>query len=66
MKLWYWFLIVLLIVGLALLFAGSYYVQTGEKGRGWELMMYSVFPLGLLIAVVALYFERWRKRWWER
>jgi len=66
MKLWYLFLVILLIVGLALFFVGNYYIQTGEVERGWELMLYSAFPLAFLIAVVALYFERWRRRWWER
>ena len=51
MRLWHWFLAILLGVGLALFFLGYYYIQIGEVERGWELMVYSVFPLGFLLAV---------------
>jgi len=67
MRLWYWFLLILLVIGLVLLFVGQYYIFTlKEYGFGWELTVYSTFILGFLVAVAALYFERWRRRWWEK
>jgi cell division protein FtsW (lipid II flippase) len=67
MRLWYWFLLILLIVGLVLLFVAAYYIYILEEYEfGWELGIYGSIILGFLVAVAALYFERWRRRWWER
>ena len=67
MRLWYWFLLILLIIGLTLVFAGEYYILViGEYGLGWELSIYGAIILGFLLAVGLLYFERWRRRWWQK
>jgi hypothetical protein len=67
MRLWYWFLLILLIVGFVLLVIGQYCIfALKEYGIGWELSLYSAFILGFLLAAAALYFERWRRRWWQR
>lgn len=67
MRPWYWFLLILLVVGLVLVIVGQYRILvTEEYESGWELSLYGAIILGFLLAVAALYFERWRRRWWER
>ena len=67
MRLWYKFLLVLLVVGLILVFVGEYYILVvGEYGLGWELSVYGAIILAFLLAVGMLYFERWRRRWWQK
>jgi len=67
MRLWYWFLLILAVVGLALISFGQYYILVvKEYESGWELSIYGAIILGFLLAVGLLYFERWRRRWWER
>jgi uncharacterized membrane protein len=67
MRLWYWFLLILLVVGLVLLFVAQYHIYTlKEYEFGWELTVYVTIILGFLVAVVALYFERWKRRWWRK
>jgi len=60
MRLWYWFLLILLAIGLILVFVG------GEYGLGWELSLYGTIILSFLFAVGMLYFERWRRRLWQK
>lgn len=67
MRLWYWFLLILLVVGLILVLVGQYYILiVGEHELGHVLSVYGAIVLGFLLAVVALYFERWRRKWWRR
>lgn len=67
MRLWYWFLSVLLIIGLALVILGQYHIFALEEYElGWELSMYGAIILGFLLAVGLLYLERWRRRWWQK
>lgn len=67
MRPWYWFLLILLLVGVVLVILGEYYILiVGEYGFGWELSIYGAIILGFLLAVAALYFERWRRKWWQR
>lgn len=67
MRLWYRFLLILLVIGLILVLLGQYYIFiVKEYGLGWELSMYGVIILGFVLAVGLLYFERWRRRWWQR
>ena len=67
MRLWYWFLLILLVIGLILVLLGQYYIFiVKEYGLGWELSMYGAIILSFVLAVGLLYFERWRRRWWQR
>ena len=67
MRLWYWFLLILLAVGLVLFFVGQHRILvTEEYESGWELSLYGAIILGFLLAVGLLYFERWRRRWWQK
>jgi len=64
MRLWYKFLLVLLVIGLILLFLGKHYVlRIGEYTLGWDVV--GAIILAFLLAVGLLYFERWRRRWWQ-
>jgi len=66
-RLWYWFLLILLVVGIVLLAISQYYIFVlKEYGLGWELSIYSALILGFLLAVGMLYFERWRRKWWQK
>jgi hypothetical protein len=71
-RLWYWFLLILFILGLVLFLLGNYYFSIVDsenpqsKEFGWELMLYSVFPLAILLAIGLLYFERWWKKHMRR
>lgn len=76
MRLWYWFLLVLFVIGIVLFLLGNYYIyvlgsgnpQSNETQFGWELMLCSIFPFAILMAIGALYFARWwkrhKQRWW--
>jgi len=67
MRLWYWFLLILLAVGIVLLAISQYYIYIlKEYGLGWELSIYSALILSFLLAVGMLYFERWRRKWWQK
>ena len=67
MRLWYWLLLTLLVIGLILVLLGQYYIFIlKEYGLGWELSLYGAIILGFVLAVGLLYFERWRRRWWQR
>jgi len=67
MRLWYLFLLILLVAGLLLVILGEYYILVAkEYGLGWELSMYGAVILAFVLAVGFLYFERWRRRWWRR
>lgn len=67
MRLWYWFLLILFIVGLILVLLGQYYILiVGEGGLGWELSVYGAVILAFVLAVGFAYFERWRRKWWQR
>jgi hypothetical protein len=67
MRLWYWFLLILLAIAIILVAVGQYYIFiVGKVGFGWELSMYGTVILAFLLAVGFLYFERWRRRWWEK
>jgi len=59
MRLWNWFLLILLAIGLILVFVGEY-------GLGWELSLYGTIILSFLFAVGMLYFERWIRRLWQK
>jgi hypothetical protein len=67
MRPWYWFLFILLVIGITLFALGEYYIMTVKNhSLGWDLSLYSILILGFLLAVAALYFERWRRKWWQR
>jgi hypothetical protein len=64
MRLWYKFLLILLVFGLFLFFLGKHYVlRVGEYRLGWDVV--GAIILVFLLAVGLLYFERWRRRWWQ-
>jgi len=65
MRLWYWFLLTLFLIGLILVFIGEYLIFNAAYGLGFELSMYGAIILAFVLAVGFLYFERWRKRWWR-
>jgi hypothetical protein len=63
MRLWYWFLLILFLIGFALVSIGEYYMTVaGEIELGWELSLYGAIPLGVLGAIGLLYLERWWRR----
>ena len=67
MRLWYWFLLIVLVLGIVLVSLGFYYIyQIGDYQRGWEFSVYGSMALAFVLAVGFLYFERWRRRWWEK
>lgn len=65
MRLWYWFLLILLLIGLILVFIGEYLIFNAQYGLGWEFSMYGAIVLAFVLAVGLLYFERWRRKWWR-
>ncbi|TET19329.1 hypothetical protein E3J74_07130 [Candidatus Bathyarchaeota archaeon] len=64
MRLWYWFLLILFIVGFVLVVVSQYLIFVmGEFELSWKLSIYGAIILGFVLGVGALYFERWRRRW---
>jgi len=68
MRLWYWFLLAVTILGLALVIIGYQYPSLGGEDyqQGFTLMMYGSFAVAFALAVVVLYFGRWRDRWMKQ
>lgn len=74
MRLWYWFLLFLFVAALVLFLVGNYYFYvvgsenfvSKDTQFGWELMLYSALPAAVLMAIGALYFERWWRRHMRR
>jgi hypothetical protein len=67
MRLWYWFLLILFIIGMMLFGLSQYYMFVlREYEFGWELSIYSAFIMSVLGAIGLLYLERWWKRHMRR
>ena len=67
MRLWYWFLLAVTILGLALVIIGYQYPSLGgDHQQGFNLMMCGTFTLAFVLAVVVLYWIRWSNRWMNR
>jgi len=67
MRPWYWFLLILFLFDLALILLGEYYLSiAGEYMLGWQWMEEAIIPSVILLAIGALYFERWWKRHMRR
>jgi len=66
MRLWYWFLLVVAILGFALIGIGYYYMSIGDYKGGFNLMMYGTLPLAIVLAIAFVSFQRHAKNWWER
>ena len=63
MRLWYWFLLAVTILGLALVIIGYQYPSLGgDHQQGFTLIMYGSFAVAFALAVAVLYFGRWRDR----
>jgi len=59
MRLWCWFLSILLVIGAIFVLLGQYYIFiVKEFGLGWEFSMYGAIILGFLLAIGLLYSER--------
>lgn len=62
MRRWYWFLLILFLIGFVPVSTGAYYMSAGGNiGLGFELTLLGAFPLGVLGAIGLLYFLRWWK-----
>ena len=67
MRLWYWFLLVIIIFGLALVIVGYQYSSSGDDyQQGFNLMLYGSVALAFALSVSAIYFGRLRNRWMNR
>jgi hypothetical protein len=52
MRRWYWFLLILFLIGLAPVSIGEYYLTAGgNSDLGFELTLLGAFPLGVLGAI---------------
>jgi hypothetical protein len=66
MRPWYWFLVFLFLFDFGMVFSGEYYMLVGDYGMGWQLLYWSIIPVAILLAIGALYFERWWRRHMRR
>lgn len=51
MRVWYWFLFVLLLVGISLVFVGEYLVFIQAYRLGFEFSVYGSIMLAFVVAV---------------
>jgi hypothetical protein len=67
MRLWYWFLLAVTILGLALVIIGYKYPSIGgHYQQGFILMIYGSFALAFVLALAILYWIKWSTRWMNR
>lgn len=60
MRLLYWFLVILLVVGLVLFSFGQYYMSKGESRLGYGLLISGIVAFLIILAIEALYLARVR------
>ena len=64
MRLWYWFLLAVIFLGLALVIIGYQFSSSGDDyQQGFALMTYGSFVLAFVLVVSGIYFFRWKARW---
>jgi Na+/H+ antiporter NhaC len=60
MRLFYWFLLILLVVGFVLFIVGQYYMSNGESRLGYGLSISGIVAFLILLAIGMLYLARVR------
>ena len=64
MRLWYWFLLAIIVLGLALVIIGYQYpLIGGDHQQGFTIMTYGSIALAFALALSVIYFVRWRRFW---
>jgi predicted anti-sigma-YlaC factor YlaD len=64
MKLWYWFLLAIIILGLTLVLIGYQYPSIGgDRQQGFTVMTFGSIALAFALALSVIYFVRWRRFW---
>jgi hypothetical protein len=67
MRLWHWFLLTIIILGLALVIIGYQYPSIGgDNQQGFTIMTYGSITLAFALALFIIYFFRWRSFWIKR
>jgi hypothetical protein len=65
MGLWYKFLLVLFLIGISPTALFFYLLYTNNP-LSRDLFLPSLIAMAVLFAMGALYYERWRRKWWKR
>lgn len=65
MELWYKFLLVLFLIGISPTALFFYLLYTNNP-LSRDLLLPSLIAMAVLFAMGALYYERWRRKWWKR
>lgn len=60
MRLFYWFLLILLVVGFVLFIVGQYYMSNEESRLGYGLSISGIVAFLILLAIGMLYLARVR------
>ena len=67
MRLWYWFLLTIILLGLALVIIGYQYpLNGGDHQQGLTIMAYGSIALAFALALSIIYFVRWKNFWINR